>query len=50
MERALGETHIEGVKTTVEFCAEVLGDPEFRAGGVGVAWLPAFLARRTAAV
>ena len=50
MERALRETRIEGVKTTVEFCAELLADPEFRAGGVGVAWLPAFLARRTAAV
>jgi acetyl-CoA carboxylase biotin carboxylase subunit len=46
MERALGETRIEGVKTTVEFCREVLADPEFRAGGVGVGWLPAFLARR----
>ncbi|MEA2719624.1 MAG: acetyl-CoA carboxylase, biotin carboxylase subunit, partial [Candidatus Eremiobacteraeota bacterium] len=50
MERALGETRIEGVKTTVDFCREVLGDPEFRAGGIGVAWLPAFLARRAAAV
>ncbi|HEY4441380.1 MAG TPA: acetyl-CoA carboxylase biotin carboxylase subunit [Candidatus Elarobacter sp.] len=47
MERALGETRIEGVKTTVDFCREVLGDPEFRAGGIGVAWLPAFLERRT---
>ena len=46
MERALGETRIEGVKTTVDFCRELLGDPEFRAGGVGVAWLPAFLAKR----
>ena len=46
MERALGETRIGGVKTTVDFCRELLGDPEFRAGGVGVAWLPAFLAKR----
>ncbi|MBV8579761.1 MAG: acetyl-CoA carboxylase biotin carboxylase subunit [Candidatus Eremiobacteraeota bacterium] len=46
MERALGETRIEGVKTTVEFCGELLRDPEFRAGGIGVGWLPAFLARR----
>jgi acetyl-CoA carboxylase biotin carboxylase subunit len=46
MERALGETRIEGVKTTVDFARELLGDPEFRAGGVGVGWLPAFLARR----
>jgi acetyl-CoA carboxylase biotin carboxylase subunit len=46
MERALGETRIEGVKTTVDFCRELLGDPEFRAGGIGVGWLPAFLERR----
>ncbi|HTW83081.1 MAG TPA: acetyl-CoA carboxylase biotin carboxylase subunit [Candidatus Sulfotelmatobacter sp.] len=46
MERALGETRIEGVKTTVEFCREVLADPEFRAGGIGVGWLPAYLTRR----
>jgi acetyl-CoA carboxylase, biotin carboxylase subunit len=46
MERALSETRIEGVKTTVDFCREVMTDPEFRAGGVGVGWLPAYLARR----
>jgi acetyl-CoA carboxylase biotin carboxylase subunit len=46
MERALGETRIEGVNTTVDFCREVLGDPEFRAGGIGVGWLPQYLARR----
>jgi acetyl-CoA carboxylase biotin carboxylase subunit len=50
MERALGETRIEGVKTTVEFCREVLANEEFRAGGIGVGWLPAFLARRAAVV
>ena len=50
MERALGETRIEGVKTTVEFCAELLRDEEFRRGGIGVGWLPAYLARKTAAV
>jgi acetyl-CoA carboxylase biotin carboxylase subunit len=50
MERALGETRIEGVKTTVDFCRELLGDPEFRAGGIGVGWLPAFLERRAAVV
>ena len=26
---------IEGVKTTVDFCRELLADPRFRAGGVG---------------
>jgi len=46
MERALGETRIEGVKTTVDFCREIMGDPEFRAGGIGVGWLPQYLARR----
>jgi acetyl-CoA carboxylase biotin carboxylase subunit len=50
MERALGETRIEGVKTTVDFCREVLGTPEFRAGGIGVSWLPQFLAQRAATV
>ncbi|MBV9440115.1 MAG: acetyl-CoA carboxylase biotin carboxylase subunit [Candidatus Eremiobacteraeota bacterium] len=49
MERALGETRLEGVPTTVPFAQEVLRDPEFRAGGVGVGWLPSFLARRAAA-
>jgi acetyl-CoA carboxylase biotin carboxylase subunit len=48
MERALGETRIEGVKTTVEICREILASAEFRAGGVGVAWLPAFLLQRAA--
>jgi acetyl-CoA carboxylase biotin carboxylase subunit len=46
MERALSETRIEGVKTTIDFCRALLGDPEFRAGGIGVGWLPAVLARR----
>jgi acetyl-CoA carboxylase biotin carboxylase subunit len=50
MERALGETRIEGVKTTVDFCRELICDPEFRAGGIGVGWLPAYLAKRAAAV
>jgi len=50
MERALGETRIEGVKTTVEFCREILSDSEFRRGGIGVGWLPGLLATRTAAV
>jgi acetyl-CoA carboxylase biotin carboxylase subunit len=48
MERALGETRIEGVKTTVDICREILADADFRAGGVGVGWLPAFLTRRVA--
>jgi len=39
MERALGETRIEGVKTTVDFCRGVLRDDDFRRGGVRVEWL-----------
>jgi biotin carboxylase len=48
MERALGETRIDGVKTTVAICREILASDDFRAGGVGVGWLPAFLGRRAA--
>jgi len=39
MERALSETRIEGVKTTIDFCRDVLRDPAFRAAGIGVEWL-----------
>jgi acetyl-CoA carboxylase biotin carboxylase subunit len=39
MERALAETRIEGVKTTIDFCSEALRDDEFRRGGVRVEWL-----------
>jgi acetyl-CoA carboxylase biotin carboxylase subunit len=39
MERALSETRIEGVKTTIDFCRDILRDPAFRAAGVGVEWL-----------
>jgi acetyl-CoA carboxylase, biotin carboxylase subunit len=33
MRRALGETVVEGVKTTIPFLLKVLADPGFRAGG-----------------
>jgi acetyl-CoA carboxylase biotin carboxylase subunit len=49
MERALAETRIEGVKTTVEFCREIMRDPGFQRGGFGVDWLPNYLAGRTPA-
>ncbi len=39
MERALAETRIEGVKTTVDFCRDVLRADDFRRGGVRVEWL-----------
>jgi acetyl-CoA carboxylase biotin carboxylase subunit len=49
MERALAETRIEGVKTTVDFARDVLRDPEFRAAGVSVEWLKNdFMPRRAA--
>jgi acetyl-CoA carboxylase biotin carboxylase subunit len=47
MERALAETRIEGVKTTVGFCADVMRSEEFRRGGVRVEWLKNdFMTRR----
>ena len=46
MERALSETRIEGVKTTVDFCREVLASDAFRAAGLGVDWLPRYLDER----
>jgi len=45
MERALAETRIEGVKTTVGVCREILQDERFVAGGVGVDFLPAIFIR-----
>jgi acetyl-CoA carboxylase biotin carboxylase subunit len=49
MERALSETRIEGVKTTVEFCREIMRDEEFQHAGLGVDWLPRYLAHRVPA-
>jgi biotin carboxylase len=47
LERALAETRIEGVKTTVGFCRDVLNADEFRRGGVRVEWLKSdFMPRR----
>jgi acetyl-CoA carboxylase biotin carboxylase subunit len=43
MERALRETLIEGVHTTVDFCGDVLASPEFRSGRYNVGSLPAML-------
>ena len=45
MERALRETVIEGVRTTVEFCREILATPEFREGRYDIGFLPRMLAR-----
>jgi biotin carboxylase len=48
MERALAETRIEGVNTTVGFCRDVMRSEDFRRGGVRVEWLKNdFIPRRT---
>jgi acetyl-CoA carboxylase, biotin carboxylase subunit len=41
MERALRETLIEGVHTTIGFSLEILGTPEFREGKYDIEFLPA---------
>jgi acetyl-CoA carboxylase biotin carboxylase subunit len=46
---ALEDTHIGGVKTTVDICKAILEDPPFREGGVGIDYLPAFVAGAAAA-
>ncbi|GAC1537692.1 MAG: acetyl-CoA carboxylase biotin carboxylase subunit [Candidatus Velthaea sp.] len=51
MERALSETRIEGVKTTIDFCRDVLRDEKFVAAGLGVEFLKNdFMPRRAAAM
>jgi acetyl-CoA carboxylase biotin carboxylase subunit len=46
MERALAETRIEGVKTTVDFCREILRSEDFHRAGLGVDWHPRYLTER----
>ncbi len=43
MERALRETVVEGVHTTIDLCLQVLGSPEFRSGRYDIGLLPAML-------
>ncbi len=43
MERALRETVIEGVQTTIGLCLEVLASREFRAGRYDIGFLPSML-------
>jgi acetyl-CoA carboxylase, biotin carboxylase subunit len=45
MERALRETLIEGVKTTVDLCLEILAAPAFREGRYDIEFLPNLLAQ-----
>jgi acetyl-CoA carboxylase biotin carboxylase subunit len=42
MERALSETVIEGVRTTVGICLELLRTPEFRSGRYDIGFLPSY--------
>ncbi|MDQ2873210.1 MAG: acetyl-CoA carboxylase biotin carboxylase subunit [Candidatus Eremiobacteraeota bacterium] len=48
MERALRETSIEGVNTTIAQCLEILGTDEFRSGRYGIDFLPRLLLAQTA--
>jgi acetyl-CoA carboxylase biotin carboxylase subunit len=49
MAAALEDTHIGGIKTTVDICKAIVADPLFRQGGVGIDYLPAFVAGAAAA-
>ncbi len=39
MQRALAETEIEGVHTTIDICREIMADPVFADGGVAIDYL-----------
>ena len=43
MERALRETVVEGVSTTIEQCLEILATPQFREGRYDIGFLPHLL-------
>jgi acetyl-CoA carboxylase, biotin carboxylase subunit len=45
MERALRETLIEGVKTTIDLCLEIFAAPAFREGRYDIEFLPDLLAQ-----
>ncbi len=45
MERALRETVIEGVSTTIGYCLEILAEPKFREGRYDIGFLPKMLQR-----
>ncbi len=46
MERALRETVVEGVNTTIEQCLEILGTEQFRSGHYAIDFLPALMQER----
>jgi acetyl-CoA carboxylase, biotin carboxylase subunit len=47
MVRALTEYDIRGVRTTIEFCRDVIGSPEFAAGGLHTSSLDGIVAERS---
>jgi acetyl-CoA carboxylase biotin carboxylase subunit len=49
MERALRETVVEGVHTTIGYCLEILARPEFREGKYDIGFLPRMLAEPASA-
>jgi acetyl-CoA carboxylase biotin carboxylase subunit len=49
MDAALGDTLMTGVNTTIDICRRIMRDPAFRAGGVGIDFLPSLAAAHTAA-
>lgn len=44
MDRALRETEIEGVNTTISACLDILGTPEFASGSYDIGFLPRLMA------
>lgn len=44
LENALGEFHVEGIKTNIEFLRRLVIHPDFRAGKIDTAFVPRFLA------
>ena len=48
MERALRETVIDGVPTTIDECLEILATPEFRSGDYNIGFLPRLLETQAA--
>ncbi|HET9029468.1 MAG TPA: acetyl-CoA carboxylase biotin carboxylase subunit [Candidatus Aquilonibacter sp.] len=48
MERALRETVVEGVNTTIQMCLDILATPQFRAGTYDISFLPEMLVAEAA--
>ncbi|MBS1790282.1 MAG: acetyl-CoA carboxylase biotin carboxylase subunit [Acidobacteria bacterium] len=47
MQRALGEYHVGGIRTTIPFFRSVLDDEEFRRGDIDTGYIARFLERQT---